>query len=49
MTSTSRTPSPREISLVNLNQLIDKLETGTFTEDSTVNALINKTHDTLTR
>ena len=36
MTSTSRTPSPREISLVNLNQSIDELEflTWTFTEAS---------------
>ena len=37
MTSTSRTPSPREISLVNLNQSIDELEflTWTFNEAST--------------
>ena len=42
MTSTPRTASPREMSLVNLNQLIGKLEAGTFTEDSTVNALIKQ-------
>ena len=40
MTSTPRTASPREISLVNLNQLIDKLESlSTFTEDSTPTVL----------